>query len=431
VQLVVGDEHVPMSLVHPAGLFEGELAGSAAPDYRLDVTYRHGLRVTIEDPYRFWSTLGPWDLHLFGEGRHQGLWRHLGAHVRLHEGVAGTSFAVWAPDARSVRVVGDFNGWDGRIHPMRVLGGSGVWELFLPGVDAGERYKYEILSHHGHLSLRSDPFAFQTEVPPATASVVSHSSYEWGDDEWDNESAGTDMLTAPVSVYECHIGSWRQIRDGDRWRPMSYRELGDQLPGYVADMGFTHVEFLPVAEHPFGGSWGYQVTGYFAPTARFGSPDDFRYLVDRLHQHGIGVIVDWVVAHFPKDDWALARFDGTALYEHADPRLADHPDWGTLVFNFGRHEVANFLLANALFWIEEYHIDGLRVDAVASMLYLDYSRREGGWVANVHGGNENLDAIDFIRHLNEVVYRHHPDVMVIAEESTAWPGVSRPTSLAA
>ncbi len=430
MQIVLGDERVPMWAVHPAGVFEGELAGPVVPEYRLEVTYRHGLTVTIEDPYRFWPTLGPMDLHLFGEGRHEGLWRHLGAHVRTHEGIDGTSFAVWAPNARSVRVVGDFNGWDGRMHPMRVLGSSGVWELFLPGVGPGARYKYEILSNHGHLSLRADPFAFQTEVPPATASVVAASSYEWGDHAWSSRRAGTHLLGAPASIYECHLGSWRQAEDGNGgWRPLTYRELADQLPAYVSDLGFTHVELLPVAEHPFGASWGYQVTGYFAPTARFGPPDDFRHLVDRLHQHGIGVIVDWVVADFPKDDWALARFDGTALYEHADPRQAEHPDWGTLVFNFGRHEVSNFLVANALFWIEEYHIDGLRVDAVASMLYLDYSRRHGEWVANAFGGNENLDAINFIRDANEIVYRHHPDAMLVAEESTAWPAVSRPTYL--
>jgi 1,4-alpha-glucan branching enzyme len=430
IQVVADGERLPMRVVHPAGVFEAELGGVTVPEYQLEVTFRDGHTVTIDDPYRFWPTLGPLDLHLFGEGRHEGLWRHLGAHVLVHQGVPGTGFAVWAPNARSVRVVGDFNGWDGRVHPMRVLGGSGVWELFVPGAAAGARYKFEVLTVHGHLGLRADPFAFATEVPPATASVVTHGEYVWGDQAWLSRRAGTDALEAPMSIYECHLGSWRHAEDdAGGWRPLNYRELADWLPAYVADLGFTHVELLPVAEHPFGGSWGYQVTGYFAPTARFGFPDDFRYLVDRLHQHGIGVIVDWVVAHFPKDDWALARFDGTALYEHADPRLADHPDWGTLVFNYGRNEVANFLLANALFWIEEYHIDGLRVDAVASMLYLDYSRRAGEWVANVHGGNENLDAIGFIREVNEVVYRHHPDVLVVAEESTSWPAVSRPTYL--
>jgi 1,4-alpha-glucan branching enzyme len=327
-------------------------------------------------------------------------------------------------------VVGDFNGWDGRLHPMRVLGSSGVWEIFLPGAGPGERYKFEVVSERGQVSLRADPFAFAAEVPPATASIVTQSRHEWRDGEWLAARAATDLLHAPISIYECHLGSWRRVQDADgRWRPLTYREAAEVLPGYLTDLGFTHVEFLPVAEHPFAGSWGYQVTGYYAPTARFGTPDDFRYLVDRLHQAGVGVLVDWVVGHFPKDDWALARFDGTALYEHADPRLAEHPDWGTLVFNYGRHEVRNFLLANALYWIEEFHLDGLRVDAVASMLYLDYSRREGEWVTNRFGGRENLEAIEFIKEVNAVLYRHHPTVMLVAEESTSWPAVSRPTYL--
>ena len=326
-------------------------------------------------------------------------------------------------------MVGDFNGWDGRQNPMRALGSSGVWEIFLPEVGPGAHYKFEVVTAQGQLSLRADPFAFATEVPPATASVVSQSRHKWQDEAWFAKRAATDTLHSPVSVYECHLGSWRLIQDGDQWRSLTYREMADVLPGYLTDLGFTHVEFLPVAEHPFSGSWGYQVTGYYAPTARFGTPDDFRHLVDRLHDAGIGVLVDWVVGHFPKDDWALARFDGTALYEHADPRLGEHQDWGTLVFNYGRHEVRNFLLANALFWIEEFHVDGLRVDAVASMLYLDYSRREGEWITNRFGGRENLEAIDFIREFNEVVYRHHPSVMLVAEESTSWPAVSRPTYL--
>ena len=286
-----------------------------------------------------------------------------------------------------------------------------------------------MVTAQGQLSLRADPFAFATEVPPATASVVTQSRHKWRDEAWFAKRAATDVLHSPVSIYECHLGSWRFIQDGDQWRSLTYREMADVLPGYLTDLGFTHVEFLPVAEYPFSGSWGYQVTGYYAPTSRFGTPDDFRYLVDRLHKAGIGVLVDWVVGHFPKDDWALARFDGTALYEHADPRLGEHPDWGTLVFNYGRHEVRNFLLANALFWIEEFHVDGLRVDAVASMLYLDYSRREGEWITNRFGGRENLEAIEFIREFNEVVYRHHPSVMLVAEESTSWPAVSRPTYL--
>ena len=428
--VLIGDERAEMERIHPAGLFATALPGDSVPDYRLEVSYRDGLVVIVEDPYRFWPTVGELDLHLFGEGRHEGLWRHLGAHPRVHQGVAGTSFAVWAPNAQAVRVVGDFNGWDGRVHPMRMLGSSGVWELFLPDARAGARYKYEVLSAHGHLSLRADPFAFATEVPPATGSVITESSYRWQDAAWYADRETTDLLHAAVCIYECHLGSWRLTQDAEgRWRPLTYREMADVLPAYLRDLGFTHVELLPVAEHPFGGSWGYQVTGYYAPTARFGSPDDFRYLVDRLHQAGIGVLVDWVVAHFPKDDWALARFDGTALYEHADPRLGEHPDWGTLVFNYGRHEVRNFLSANALFWLEEFHLDGLRVDAVASVLYLDYSRREGEWITNRFGGNENLEAIDFIKEVNELVYRHHPSVMLVAEESTSWPAVSRPTYL--
>ena len=428
--VLIGDQRTGMERIHPAGLFAIALPGDSVPDYRLEITYRDGPPVIVEDPYRFWPTVGELDLYLFGEGRHEGLWRRMGAHPRVHQGVAGTSFAVWAPNAQSVRVVGDFNSWDGRTHPMRVLGSSGVWELFLPGVAPGARYKFELVNQHGHLSLRADPFAFATETPPATASVVAETDYEWQDAAWYADRETADLMHAPVSIYECHLASWRQTQDADgRWRSLTYRELAETLPAYVRDLGFTHIELLPVAEHPFGGSWGYQVTGYYAPTARFGTPDDFRYLVDRLHQAGIGVLVDWVAGHFPKDNWALARFDGTALYEHADPRLGEHPDWGTLVFNYGRHEVSNFLSANALFWLEEFHIDGLRVDAVASMLYLDYSRRAGEWMANRYGGNENLEAIDFIKDVNELVYRHHPSVLLVAEESTSWPAVSRPTYL--
>ncbi|HET9080094.1 MAG TPA: alpha-amylase family glycosyl hydrolase, partial [Trebonia sp.] len=355
--ILAGEQRIQMHRVHPAGLFAGALEGPDVPDYRLEMTYPDATVVEADDPYRFWPTLGELDLHLLAEGRHEGLWRHLGAQVREQQGTSGTSFAVWAPGARAVRVVGDFNGWDGRLHPMRVLGSSGVWEIFLPGVGPGERYKFEVVSEHGQVSLRADPFAFAAEVPPATASIVTQSRHEWRDGEWLAARAATDLLHAPVSIYECHLGSWRRVQDADgRWRPLTYREAAEVLPGYLTDLGFTHVEFLPVAEHPFAGSWGYQVTGYYAPTARFGTPDEFRYLVDRLHQAGVGVLVDWVVGHFPKDDWALARFDGTALYEHADPRLGEHPDWGTLVFNYGRHEVRNFLLANALYWIEEFHL---------------------------------------------------------------------------
>ncbi len=428
--ILAGEQRIEMSRVHGAGVFAGVMEGPDIPDYRLEATYPDGGVAAADDPYRYWPTLGQLDLHLLAEGRHEGLWRHLGAQVRVHQGRSGTSFAVWAPSAQAVRVVGDFNGWDGRIHPMRVLGSSGVWEIFLPEVGPGQHYKFEVVSQHGYVSLRADPFAFGTEVPPATASIVTQSSYEWQDAAWFANRQSTDLLHAPVSIYECHLGSWRLTQDADgAWRPLTYREAAEVLPEYLIDLGFTHVEFLPIAEHPFSGSWGYQVTGFYAPTSRHGTPDDFRYLVDRLHQAGIGVLVDWVAGHFPKDDWALARFDGTALYEHADPRLGEHSEWGTLVFNYGRHEVRNFLIANALFWIEEFHLDGLRVDAVASMLYLDYSRREGEWITNRFGGRENLEAIDFIKETNAVVYRHHPSVMLVAEESTSWPAVSRPTYL--
>ena len=428
--LVEDQPPVPMRRVHDGGVFQADLDGEKVPDYRLEVEYEAG-SFTIEDPYRFWPTLGELDLHLVGEGRHEALWCHMGAHVREHQGVQGTSFAVWAPNARAVRVVGDFNGWDGRLNPMRSLGSSGIWEVFLPGVGRGARYKYEILTAAGHLALKADPMAFYAEIPPDTASVVWDSHYEWRDDAWLRHRSDTDRYAQPMSVYEVHVGSWRWTQDETKgeWRPLTYRELASELGDYLADLGFTHVEFLPVAEHPFGPSWGYQVTSYFAPTSRFGTPDDFRYLVDHLHQRGIGVIVDWVPAHFPRDAFALAQFDGTALYEHADPRQGAHPDWGTLVFNFGRNEVRNFLIANALYWIKEMHVDGLRVDAVASMLYLDYSRKEGEWVPNPHGGRENLEAIGFLREMNEVVYRECPGVMTIAEESTAWPSVSRPVHL--
>ncbi len=419
-----GSRH-PMKPLDAAGLFEVD--GVEGDNYRLDVTYDSGT-YPVDDPYRFWPTLGDLDLHLFGEGRHEHLWRAFGAHPRVHQEVQGTAFAVWAPGARSVRVVGDFNGWDGRSHPMRMLGSSGVWELFIPALGPGTCYKFEILTGAGEITLKADPFAFEAERLPGTASVVNESSYQWADGEWMAHRHAVDDLTRPISIYECHMGSWRRVpEEGDR--PLTYREMADQLPAYLNDLGFTHVEFMPVAEHPFDGSWGYQVTAYYAPTARHGSPDDFRALVDALHAAGIGVIVDWVPAHFPKDAFALARFDGTALYEHADPRQGEHPDWGTLVFNFGRHEVRNFLVANALYWIEEFHLDGLRVDAVASMIYLDYSREADEWVPNQFGGRENLEALDFLRRVNEVVYATHPGVMTMAEESTAWPAVSRPTYL--
>jgi 1,4-alpha-glucan branching enzyme len=366
------------------------------------------------------STFGELDLHLAGEGRHERLYEKLGAHVRDN----GVSFAVWAPNARSVGVAGDFNGWEPT--PLTSLGDSGIWATVIADAEAGQRYKLAVEARDGSISLRADPVAFATEVPPATASVIHHTKHRWHDGEWLEGRRRSEPLTEPMSIYEVHLGSWR-LNPLEGNRPLSYLELADELADHVLDLGFTHVELLPVMEHPFAGSWGYQVTGFFAPTSRFGTPDDFRAFVDRLHGRGLGVILDWVPAHFPRDDWALARFDGTALYEHEDPRRGAHPDWGTLVFNYARHEVRNFLLSSALFWLNEFHADGLRVDAVASMLYLDYSRREGEWVPNAFGGREDLDAVSFLKNLNEVVYGREPGVASIAEESTAWPAVSRPT----
>jgi 1,4-alpha-glucan branching enzyme len=423
VSVLVDGTSTPLERIHPGGIFAGELA-SGPTDYRLEVTYG-GDSFVVDDPYRWLPTLGELDLHLLGEGRHEQLWDVLGAHPRSYDTpagtVRGTSFAVWAPNAQGVRVQGDFDYWSGRAYPMRSMGSSGVWELFIPGVGSGDRYKFVVLGMDNEWREKADPMAFATEVPPGTASVVFESTYKWGDQDWLAKRAETPWHASPISIYEVHLGSWRQ--------GLGYRELADELVDYVKDAGFTHVEMLPVAEHPFGGSWGYQVSSYFAPTARFGSPDEFRLLVDRLHQAGIGVIVDWVPAHFPKDAWALARFDGTPLYEHPDPRRGEQPDWGTYVFDFGRTEVRNFLVANALFWLEEFHIDGLRVDAVASMLYLDYSRKAGEWLPNEFGGRENLDAVKFLQEMNATVYKRVPGVMTIAEESTAWPGVTRPTHL--
>ncbi|WP_240003562.1 1,4-alpha-glucan branching enzyme [Streptomyces cinnamoneus] len=401
------------------GLFARVLPLAEIPaDYRLVVTYDDA-ELEIHDPYRFLPALGDLDLHLIGEGRHEELWRALGARPMTHEGVPGTRFTVWAPNARGVQVVGDFNYWDGTAHPMRSLGGTGVWEVFLPGVGEGALYKYRITRPDGSHTLRADPMARRTEVPPANASIVEASHHVWRDDAWMARRGEPPVHEAPFSVYEVHLPSWRP--------GLSYRRLAEQLPAYVKDLGFTHVELMPVAEHPFGGSWGYQVTGFYAPTARLGTPDDFRYLVDALHRAGIGVLMDWVPAHFPRDDWALAEFDGRPLYEHQDPLRAAHPDWGTLEFDFGRTEVRNFLVANAVYWCEEFHIDGLRVDAVASMLYLDYSREPGQWSPNEHGGRENLDAVAFLQEMNATVYRRCPGVVTIAEESTAWDGVTRAT----
>ena len=409
-----------LALDHVAeGVWAGTAAGDVQP-YVLETTYADGPPWTADDPYRHAPTIGELDLHLIGEGRHEQLWEVLGAHVREHDGSAGVSFAVWAPNATGVRVVGDFNGWDGSSAAMRSMGGSGVWEIFIPGIGAGTTYKYEIRTKRGDWILKADPMAQQAEVPPATGSVVTASDYTWHDQEWLASRAERNPAAEPMSAYEVHVGSWRP--------GLGYRDLADPLIEHVTSLGFTHVEFMPLAEHPFGGSWGYQVSGYFAPTSRFGTPDDLRYLIDRLHAAGIGVIMDWVPGHFPKDQFALGRFDGEALYEHPDPRRGEHKDWGTYIFDYGRNEVRGFLVSNALYWLEEFHVDGLRVDAVASMLYLDYSRNDGEWVPNIHGGRENLEAIRFLQEVNATAYKRNPGVAMIAEESTSFPGVTAPTS---
>ena len=410
------------------GLFEGEIAGfSEGMPYTLELTGHDGVKWRQRDAYSFPAVLGEMDIYLFNEGTHYDIHKKLGAHVKVIGDVPGVHFAVWAPAAQRVSVVGDFNNWDGRVHQMRKLLPSGVWEIFLPGVHEGAHYKFEIRSEHGDVFLKTDPYAFFAQHGLETGCMVFDlGRYQWNDDEWMQTRPQIDSYNAPMSIYEVHIGSWQRIpEDGNR--SLSYRELGDRLIPYVKEMGFTHIELMPVMEHPFDGSWGYQVVNYYAPTSRFGNPDEFRNFVDRCHQAGIGVILDWVPGHFPKDAHGLARYDGSYLYEHEDPRLGEHQDWGTLIFNYGRNEVKNFLIGNALFWLEEYHVDGLRVDAVASMLYLDYSRKPGEWIPNCFGGRENLEAIDFLKRCNEVCYERHPGVALIAEESTAWPGVSRPT----
>jgi len=434
VSVILGGEPVeehPMQALHPAGLWETTVPGRSGLAYRLRITDHEGRTREEDDPYRFPSTLSDYDLHLLGEGTHYRVYDKLGAHPATLEGVDGTIFAVWAPNARRVSTVGDWNVWDGRRHPMRLHPGNGIWELFLPGVRAGARYKYEILGPGGDLlALKADPlaFAFEPGGERTAAEVYDLDGYSWGDQSWMTERVRRQSLGVPVSIYEVHLGSWRRVpEEGQRW--LSYRELADQLADYATDMGFTHVELMPVMEHPFYGSWGYQGIGYYAPTRRYGDPHDFMAFVDRLHQRGIGVILDWVPAHFPRDPHGLAFFDGTHLYEHEDPRWREHPDWGTRVFNYGRREVANFLLANALFWLERYHLDGLRVDAVASMLYLDYSRQGRDWRANRLGGRENLEAIAFLKRLNEILYGLHADAVTVAEESTSWPMVSRPVEV--
>ena len=415
-------EH-PMVRVHTDGFFEAVFENRRYVfPYMLKKRMEDGSTTSFHDSYAFLPTLTEFDLYLFNAGNHHQVYEKLGAHYAVVNGIGGVQFAVWAPSARSVSVIGDFNGWDRRFHAMRSLGSSGVWEIFIPGLMEGELYKFEVKGQSGNYLDKSDPYGVEMEVRPRTASKVNFlSGHEWHDQEWIESRRTVDPLTSPIAVYEVHLGSWRR-GEGNRW--LTYGELAEQLTEYVLAMGYTHVEFLPVMEHPLDASWGYQVTGYFAPSSRFGRPQEFMALVDHLHQHGIGVILDWVPAHFPKDAHALGYFDGTHLYEHSDPRQGEHQDWGTFIFNFGRSEVKNFLISNALYWVEKFHVDGLRIDAVASMLYLDYSRKEGEWIPNQYGGRENLDAIEFLKYLNSIVHEYYPGLLLVAEESTAWPGVS-------
>ncbi|QDU63936.1 1,4-alpha-glucan branching enzyme GlgB [Planctomycetes bacterium Pan216] len=429
--VLLGDQPVPMTRIHEDGFFEVFLPGKSLPmTYRFQLQPRVGVSYEMEDAYRFSAVLGDVDLHLIGEGTHYKNYERLGSHACEWEGVRGVSFAVWAPNASRVSVVGDFNHWDGRRNPMRFHPGAGVWDIFIPELDNGTVYKFELLGPNGEvLPLRSDPYGFHYELRPKTATIVHDiNQYQWNDQDWIAERDADTSLDQPIAVYEVHFGSW--MRDpGEPERLLSYGEVADRLIPYVKDLGYTHIQLLPITEHPFDGSWGYQTLGYFAPTSRYGTPEDFMSFVDRCHQNDIAILIDWVPAHFPKDDFGLRHFDGTALYEHQDPRQGEHPDWGTLIFNYGRNEVSNFLLGSALFWFEKYHIDGIRVDAVASMLYLDYGRNDGEWIPNQFGGNENLEAVDFLKRLNELIHADYPGVLTIAEESTAWAGVSRPTYL--
>ncbi len=419
----------PMRKVHPSGLYEGLLPhlDSTTPAYRFRVSNSGGNTIEMQDPYAVPTFLTDYDRFLFGSGQHWKLYDKLGAHARTIEQQKGVNFAVWAPNAQSVQVVGDFNHWDGRSHSMQKQVPSGIWELFVPNIGSGMKYKFRMRTWDGQIIDKTDPFGFYAELPPRTASVVQClDQYEWQDTQWMERRRTENQLDKPISVYEVHLGSWKKCSHGVHgW--MNYREIAHQLVQYCKEMGFTHVELLPISEHPFSGSWGYQTVGYFSVTSRYGTPEDFMYFVDHCHLNGIGVIVDWVPAHFPKDGHGLRRFDGSPLYEHEDPRQGEHPDWGTMIFNYGRHEVRNFLVCNALFWLDKYHIDGLRVDAVASMLYLDYSREEGEWIPNAYGGRENLEAIHLLREFNTESHSQYPGVLTIAEESTAWPGVSRPT----
>jgi len=418
----------PLQRVGESDFFEwiGDASEINRP-YQLVRQDSYGNTQIFYDPYCFTPQIPDFDLDLFKAGRHLHCYRVLGANIRTVDEIRGILFATWAPNAERVSVIGDFNNWDGRVHPMRSRGDSGVWELFIPGLGEGQHYKFEIRNRaSGQIMEKADPYARESETRPKTASITNDTNYKWQDEAWMSRRHVHDWLHEPLSVYECHLGSWQRDENGNF---LNYREIARRLVDYVKPLGFTHIELLPITEHPLDASWGYQTTGYFSPTSRFGKPDDFRFFVDTLHENDIGVFLDWVPAHFPKDEHALARFDGSALYEHEDPRRGEHPDWGTLIYNFGRNEVRNFLLASAVYWLEEFHIDGLRVDAVASMLYLDYSREQNDWVPNVHGGNENLDAIAFLRELNEVTHREFPGTVIMAEESTAWPQVTRPVDL--
>ena len=422
----IDGETAAMQRLPDSDFFEYYPEQPLADHYLLNWTDKHGELHKTHDPYSFDVILPEFDRHLFAEGQHWHIYQKLGAHLQKVDGITGVYFAVWAPNAQRISVIGEFNRWDGRCHPMRNLGGCGIWELFIPDLDVGCLYKFEILNRDsGELLVKTDPYGQQFEFRPQTAAVVTNpKQYQWSDHAWLSQRQKRDWLHEPMSIYEVHLGSWQRDSRGNF---LNYRQLADQLISYVKNLGFTHIELLPITEHPLDASWGYQTTGYFAPTSRHGSPDDFRYFVDCCHQNGIGVILDWVPAHFPKDAFGLARFDGSPLYEHEDPRKGEHRDWGTLIYNYSRNEVKNFLLASAIFWLQEFHLDGLRVDAVASMLYLDYSREADDWIPNMYGGNENLEAIDFLRHLNSVTHQQLPGTVIMAEESTSWPQVTRPT----
>jgi 1,4-alpha-glucan branching enzyme len=419
-------KQIKMNNVNGGGIFTA-VVGDAPITYKLKIIEGSGYEWETYDAYAYDPIIQELDMYLFGNGTHYEIYKKLGAHLMTIDGVSGVHFAVWAPNAKRVSVIGDFCGWDGRVYPLRNVENSGIYEIFIPGLVENEKYKFEIKTQENYILEKSDPYANYAEFRPNTASVVTNlEGYEWQDHAYKERKASMDNLNQPINVYEVHLGSWKKSEGEPGY--MNYRDIAEQLIGYVKEMGYTHIELMPIAEHPFDGSWGYQVTGYFAPTSRFGTPKDFMYFVDRCHQNNIGVILDWVPAHFPKDAHGLVNFDGTALYEHEDPRKGEHPHWGTMIFNYGRNEVNNFLIANAFYWINEFHIDGLRVDAVASMLYLDYGKDYGEWIPNPHGGRENYDAIDFFKHLNSILYKDHPDLLMIAEESTSWPGVSRPTN---